>query len=318
MPIRSFNAALLACSLALPVAAASEPVQISRGTAHDTLFGLCLDGQQGIAVGAAGLVLETEDGGNSWTEFPSFSDLALLDVSCGDGPNLIVSQGGAIYRASEGTYQSVDTGTDARLLAVDSNSQGLAYAVGAFGTILRSEDAGLTWDLAVVDWEAVLNDFVEPHLYDVQVAENGVVTLVGEFELVMRSDDGGVTWQTAHKGEASLFGLNLNDDGSGFAVGQNGRVIRSTDGGISWSEVSTPTEGILLGVWSSENGDVLVSGIRNMMRSDDNGDSWELIEGGDLSTGWYQAVVVTDGGGASATTALLAGHQASIIKLEMN
>lgn len=318
MASRSVSVALLACSLALPLVAVGEPAQVYRGTAHDALFGLCLDGQQGVAVGGAGLVLETEDGGKNWVESPPFSDLALLDVSCGAGPNLIVSQGGAIFRASEGSYQAVESGTDARLLAVDSNSSGLAFAVGAFGTMLRSEDGGLTWELTPMDWEAVLNDFVEPHLYDVQVDDNGVVTVIGEFELVMRSADGGTTWETAHKGEASLFGLNLTADGNGFAVGQEGRIIGTSDGGESWSEVSSPTGGILLNVWSSESGQVLVSGIRNMLQSNDGGNTWQVITGGDLSTGWYQGLVVTDDGGTSAKTALLAGHQGSIIKLEMN
>tara|TARA_R110001592_G_scaffold363248_4_gene682211 strand:+ start:64313 stop:65221 length:909 start_codon:yes stop_codon:yes gene_type:complete len=302
----------------MPLVAVSEPVQVYRGTAHDALFGLCLDGQQGVAVGGAGLVLETADGGLSWTEMPAFANTALLDVSCGSGPNLIVSQGGAIFRANEGSYQAIDSGTDARLLAVDSNSSGLAYAVGAFGTILRSEDGGLTWELVPVDWEAILNDFVEPHLYDVQVDEAGVVTLVGEFELVVRSPDGGVTWETAHKGEASLFGLSLTADGSGFAVGQEGKIIRTSDGGSTWSEVESPTGGILLTVWSSAQGEVLISGIRNMLHSSDGGSTWDLIEGGDLNTGWYQGLVVVDDDGASSTTALLAGNQGSIIKLELN
>lgn len=318
MARRSANVALLVCSLALPLVAVGDPSPVYRGTAHDALFGLCLDGQQGVAVGGAGLVLETEDGGKNWTEVPPFSNIALLDVSCGSGANLIVSQGGVIYRASEGSYQAVESGTEARLLAVDSNSKGLAIAVGGFGSILRSEDAGLTWESIPVDWEAVLNDFVEPHLYDVQITEEGVVTVVGEFELVMRSSDGGTTWEAVHKGEASLFGLNLTADGNGFAVGQEGKILRTTDGGVSWWEADSPTGGILLNVWSSQNGQVLVSGIRNMLQSSDGGNTWRLIEGGDLSTGWYQGLVVTDNGGASATTALLAGHRGNILKLEMN
>jgi photosystem II stability/assembly factor-like uncharacterized protein len=309
--------ALLASSLALPLAAVGEPAQIYRGTAHDALFGLCLDGQQGIAVGGDGLVIESADGGQSWTPTEAFTETALLDVSCGTGSSLIVAQGGGIYRWSDGAYQAVDSGTDARLLSVASNSNGLAFAVGSFGAILRSEDGGQTWESLSTDWEAILNDFVEPHLYDVTVSEAGVVTIVGEFELVVRSPDGGETWETAHTGEASLFGLNLNADGSGFAVGQEGRIIGTTDGGVSWAEVPTPTGGILLSVWS-RGSEVLVSGIRNLLRSSDGGATWTLIKGGDLATGWYQGLVVIGEDGASGATALLAGHQGSVIELQLN
>jgi photosystem II stability/assembly factor-like uncharacterized protein len=315
---RSLSITLLACSFALPLAAVSEPVQVYRGTAHDAFFGLCLDGQQGIAVGGAGLVIESADGGQSWTPAAqAFTESALLDVSCGAGTSLIVAQEGGIYRQSDGAYQAVDSGTDARLLSVASNSHGLAFAVGSFGAILRSEDGGLTWESLSTDWEAILNDFVEPHLYDVTVSETGVVTIVGEFELVVRSQDGGETWETVHIGEASLFGLNLNADGSGFAVGQEGRIIGTTDGGASWAEVPTPTGSILLNVWSRGD-DVLVSGIRNVLRSSDGGATWTLIDGGDLNTGWYQGLVVIGEDGAPGATALLAGHQGSVIELQLH
>lgn len=319
MVLRSvISVGLLACSLALPLAASGEPTQIYRGTAHDALYGLCLKGQQGLAVGDAGLVLESADGGQSWETAPAFSDKALLDVSCGAGSSLIVAQEGGIFRLSDGAYQAVESGTDARLLSVANNSDGLAFAVGAFGTILRSEDGGQSWESLSTDWEAILNDFVEPHLYDVTVSEEGVVTIVGEFELVIRSPDGGETWETAHTGEASLFGLNLDDNGGGFAVGQDGKIIRTEDGGVTWTEIESPTGGILLSVWSSEGGEVLISGIRNLLYSNDEGATWTVREGGDLNTGWYQGLVITDDNSPHGEAALLAGHQGSVIKVQLN
>jgi photosystem II stability/assembly factor-like uncharacterized protein len=231
---------------------------------------------------------------------------------------LIVAQAGGIFRWDDGAYHAVDSGTDARLLGVASSQAGLAFAVGSFGTILRSTDSGQHWESVVIDWEAILNDFVEPHLYAVEVSRAGVVTIVGEFELVMRSLDGGETWATAHTGEASLFGLSINEDGGGFAVGQDGRVIRTGDGGATWSAVPTPTVSILLNVWSSAAGEVVVSGIRTLLRSSDGGNSWVLEEGADLNVGWYQGLVVTSGTETPGEAVLLAGHRASIIKLQLN
>jgi photosystem II stability/assembly factor-like uncharacterized protein len=311
---RSVCFALLACGLGLPLQSLAQPVQVFGGTAHDALYGLCLDGQRGIAVGSSGFVVESADGGQSWALGQSFSESALLDVSCGAGSTLIVGQQGSIFRSEGGVFKAVDSGTDARLLGIDNNSNGLAFAVGSFGTILRSMDDGVNWESVPVDWEAILNDFVEPHLYAVDVSSAGIVTIVGEFELVIRSTDGGETWETAHKGEASLFGLNMTADSAGFAVGQDGRVIRTEDGGVSWSEVPTPTEGILLNVWSATDGEVLITGIRNLLQSADGGASWELLEGGDLNTGWYQGLVVT----GDERSALLAGHQGNVLQLQLN
>jgi photosystem II stability/assembly factor-like uncharacterized protein len=315
---RSVCFALLAGGLGLPPGVAAEPVQVFSGTAHDALYGLCLDGQQGIAVGSSGFVIESADGGQSWTPGQNFTESALLDVSCGVGSTLIVAQQGGIFRSENGAFKAVDSGTDARLLGVDSNSHGLAVAVGSFGTILRSTDDGVSWKSLPLDWEAILNDFVEPHLYAVDVSPTGVITIVGEFELVIRSTDGGETWETAHKAEASLFGLTLNADGSGFAVGQNGRIIKTEDGGISWSQLPSPAVGILLNVWSGPDGEVLVSGIRNLLRSSDGGLSWKVLEGGDLNTGWYQGLVVTSGASSSGAAALLAGHHGNVLQVQLN
>jgi photosystem II stability/assembly factor-like uncharacterized protein len=110
----------------------------------------------------------------------------------------------------------------------------------------------------------------------------------------------------------------MNADGGGFAVGQDGRVIRTEDGGVSWSEVSTPTEGNLLNVWSAPDGDVLVSGIRNLLHSSDGGSSWKLLEGGDLNIGWYQGLAVTGGESSSGASALLAGHHGNVLQLQLN
>jgi photosystem II stability/assembly factor-like uncharacterized protein len=315
---RAKSGLLVACSLLGSMAIAGDPTGLYQGTAHDALYGLCLNDQQGIAVGSAGLIVESADGGQTWNPQQPFTGSALLGISCGEGPRLIVAQGGHIYRWDGQSYQSVDSGTDARLLGVDANADGLAFAVGGFGAVLRSTDGGQNWESIGFDWEAILNDFLEPHLYAVDVSAQGVITMVGEFELVLRSVDGGDSWDTVHKGEASLFGLDLRADGGGFAVGQEGRVLSTSDGGISWTEVPTPTNAILLDAWSAPGGDVLVTGIRTVLRSSDAGLSWTQVVGGDINVGWYQGLSVPSNDAASAGVALLAGHRGSIIKLQLN
>ncbi len=315
MGLRAAFALLLSCSLSCPVAGAAVAEGLYEGTAHDALYGLCLEGSHGIAVGAYGLVVESLDGGQTWQQRAPFTETALLDVTCGEGPGLIVGQQGHIFRLEDQQYEAVESGTDARLLGVDSNADGLAVAVGGFGTVLRSADGGRTWEALGFDWEAILNDFLEPHLYAVDVSPEGVITIVGEFELVLRSLDGGNSWDTVHQGEASLFSLDLRADGQGYAVGQKGRIIRTGDGGSSWSTLATPDEANLLDVWSGAGGDVLVSGIRTMLRSRDGGDSWESVAGGDLNTGWYQQLAVPAGEQMDTGYALLAGHRGRIISL---
>ena len=87
----------------------------------------------------------------------------------------------------------------ARILAVNVNANGLAYAVGGFGAVQKSVDWGKTWQPISIDWKAFTPDGAEPHLYDVHVSDAAEITIVGEFELILRSKD-------AHGTDASRAG----------------------------------------------------------------------------------------------------------------
>jgi photosystem II stability/assembly factor-like uncharacterized protein len=330
MNFRLLTRLVVALGVSLSGASLGNSIQVYKGTTHDALYGLCESGSQQLAVGDAGLVLESLDAGESWTKITPFTDNALLDISCSNGVSLIVGQEGKIYRRTvdgfttvEGSktvegFTAVTSSTKERLLSVsDVSDSGLAIAVGGFGAIVRSTDAGQSWQSITMDWPTLTNDFFEPHLYDVHVSDAGIMTVVGEFELIIQSLDQGDTWQTVHLGEASLFGLSLNANGIGFAVGQNGKIIATADGGRVWREAVTSSAGILLNVWSSGSGDVLISGIRNTLQSSDNGLSWNRIDQGVLSSGWYQGLSIIDGGNSQGKSALLAGHGGNLIKLEL-
>jgi photosystem II stability/assembly factor-like uncharacterized protein len=304
---------LLACAVC--GTAWATVTTVSQGIRHDALFGICLQGEEGIAVGDSGVVLKSVDGGSSWQRQPAFTKRALLDVNCGPGPQFIVGQEGLIFRRNGDGFRQMDSGSDQRLLAVASNAEGLAFAVGGFGTVLRSTDGGDSWEPLSFDWEAILNDFLEPHFYAVQITGDGTVTMAGEFGLVMRSTDNGDNWEVAHKGEESIFGMHLHGE-HGFAVGQDGLLLESTDGGASWASVEAPTDANLLDVWFSDEGRVLVTGIRELLVSEDKGDTWRSsVSEGDFAIGWYQRIVAAPENGSRGAV-LLAGHGGRIVKLE--
>ncbi len=287
---------------------------VHQGIVHDALYDVCLDGQSGLAVGLAGTVLTTDDAGLTWQDGSAGVVNALLGVSCGTNASLVVGQTGVIMRKSgDGDWINIDSGTDQRLLSVSANESGLAVVVGGFGTVLKSTDGGLTWAPLSFDWEAILNDFYEPHVYDVNVSAEGIITLVGEFDLVLRSADQGETWATVNKGDTSLFAVDFRDANNGFAVGQNGKVVKTLDGGLTWAVMPVPTQENLLDVWSSGN-QVLVTGIRTLLRSRDDGLNWETITEGDVTVQWYQALKGTASGGKD--NVVMVGHSGRIINIK--
>jgi photosystem II stability/assembly factor-like uncharacterized protein len=291
--------------------AASEVDPLVTGTAHQALFAVSTYGTAGVAVGAAGAILESGDSGKTWKAVtPAPTPLALLGVSVRQGHALAVGQVGTVLVMDEsGKWVKTDAGTNNRLFSVSVNADGNAAAVGAFGTVIRSADGGKTWAAVAPDWNGYAENGEQPHLYDVNVDEKGAITVCGEFGLILRSGDGGKSWKTLHKGDASLFAMELSADGGGYAVGQNGEVLHSTDHGDNWSELRLGTGAILLGVHAAD-GKILITGMHDMLLSRDNGQNWTHLRSEEINTTWYQG---TGGGGGQPLLAV--GHAGQIIRI---
>jgi len=277
-----------------PDGAAADAVKaLHSGTPHDALFDVAFEGARGIAVGAFGAVLASSDGGATWRrEAPlPTANLALLSVAMRGGKCLAVGQSGLAFASADcKAWKAVTQVTKSRLLAVNVNAQGVAYAVGGFGTVLRSTDWGQTWSVQTIDWKAFTKDGAEPHLYGVHVAADGTPTAVGEFELILRADAAGTNWKALRKGERSLFALSVRDDGRAYAVGQSGAVLASSDGGASWRALSSGTEAILTAVHAGPKGQLLASGINTLLASKDEGGSWTRVASALIAHGRHQAI----------------------------
>lgn len=273
-------------------AASGEPQLVARGIAHDMLYGLSIEGQHGISVGDAGLIMETADGGASWTkQGKSPTDLGLFGVVRKQGKCIAGGQGGLILISTDCKQWAVSPPVSkARILSVNVNGNGTAYAVGGFGAVLKSADWGKTWEPVSIDWKGFTSEGAEPHLYDVHVADDGEVTVVGEFELILRSKDGGAKWTALHKGKRSLFNLNLLENGEAYAVGQEGVILKSPDRGATWSEQESGTKSILTGIWAQPGGQAVASGIYTILYSENGGKTWRQDASKLARMGSYQAV----------------------------
>lgn len=303
-----FGLLALCCSMAWggPVTP-GEPQIVFLGAPHDTIFAFGMEGMSGIAVGDFGLVVETGDGGKTWlrqTKPPT--DLGLFAVARKAGKCIAGGQQGLVITADDCKQWRISAPvSSARILAIDVNAGGVAYAVGGFGTLLKSTDWGKTWQALAPDWKALSTGGAEPHLYDVHVAENGDATVVGEFEMVLRSRDGGAHWGLLHKGKRSLFGLKVMDSGNIYAVGQEGMVLKATDNGTRWTELDSGTKAILTGIWATPDGQVVASGIHTILFSSDGGMTWHADRSRLAQTGWHQAVTGSDQGNGRLNAVLV-------------
>lgn len=281
------GAVLLAATVSVgPVQAEADVSTVHVLSPHRDLFDLAIDQDRWIAVGALGSVLESEDGGRTWMDQSLDTQLALLAVAADGGQAVGVGQMGLVAIRSNGAWSMHQAPTQERLLAVATEHGGLTIAVGAFGTMLVSEDAGENWRFVEIDWMEFDPTGNEPHLYDVHL-ERDRILVVGEFGMVLESTDGGGDWRLMRRGEESLFALHVYGQTT-YAVGQNGIVIRNKGPGSAWEKLQTGVVANLLGIVQRDgSGDLIVSGMRAVLRSSDGGDSWSAIEADDFSRSWY-------------------------------
>ena len=148
-----------------------------------------------VAVGGFGTVVVSEDGGATWEARhldwaelqPDGLEAHLYDVSIGDGGEILICGEFAMILASDDrgeTWQLRHRG-DASLFAMHIDVQGLGFAVGQEGTVLRTRDAGATWQPVTSGSRA--------NLLDVWHSKEGEVVAIG-IRALLRSRDQGQTW----------------------------------------------------------------------------------------------------------------------------
>lgn len=214
-----------------------------------------------VAVGDAGAIVTSNDG-VAWAQQASPAPVNLYGVTAGAGRVVVVGDFGAILVSDDGvTYRERSSGTDATLYEVGFDGDSTFVAVGAAGTVVISQDAGLTWqatfaglgnDLYGVaygngtwvtvgqagiilqgespfDW-SVSADNVLPDLNDVNFAQN-LFMVVGNDGNALTSPDGINFGSSVTNTGQFLYGSAFGN-GQFFIVGSGGRALNSRDGAI--------------------------------------------------------------------------------------
>lgn len=133
------------------------------------------------------------------------------------------------------------SGVTYRLRGVSAVSERVAWASGAGSTVLRTEDAGLTWHKINVTTEAL--DFRDIDAIDAQTAY--VMSIGnGPASRIYKTVDAGKSWTLQFKNDdpkAFLDAMSFWDANHGIAFGDSVDkqfyILTTTDGGRTWSRV---------------------------------------------------------------------------------
>ncbi len=209
------------------------------------LFSICFVNEKiGWAAGEWSTILHTTDSGTTWSRQTEEVDKIFSNILFTDPLNgWIVGEAGIIQHSSDGgkTWQEQMPKSFERasieelfenqrpaLFNIFARDKQTVLLCGMDGHILRTADAGKTWD--------VMPTGTKLSLYSLFLIGNRGWA-VGDKGAYLTSSDSGKTWQVQDDVIKSKFwfrDIYFSNADTGWVVGQSGTAVRTSDGGKTW------------------------------------------------------------------------------------
>lgn len=239
------------------------------------------DQLNGWAVNLDGLIFHSTDGGSSWTLQTTVHGTNMQMIQFFDLQEGWVIGGDDFFHTTNGgqtwAQSQVPSGTWAYGGRFFDRLNGVA--VGEYGSIVRTNDGGQTW-------QTVARQGSSQRLWDVEYADSNTVFMAGDNGVISRSTDGGASWKSIQSGGTAVtHGFDSIDARAAWAGQDGGEIVYTTNGGVQWIRVSVrgfDVFGHLMAVafanrstgWAAGGNDQF-SGSRGIIsRSTDGGRSW--------------------------------------------
>ena len=243
----------------------------------------------GWAVGDAGTLLSTSDGGKTWVQQASHTDNDLFDVRFVDEKTgWVVGEHGIVLKTTNAghTWKPQHSHTANTLFAISFLDKKTGLVVGDSGTIIKTTNAGKSWSPKI--------SLTANGLYGVSFADKDHAWAVGDESTILASIDGGKTWKAQYPpagGSAdrdsvagaaprriypNLYDVWFVSPKVGFAVGEQGDLIVTRNAGKSWTIMPEGTADTWYGVRfaTPKIGWVVGTG-GQIMQTTDAGRSWQ-------------------------------------------
>ncbi len=220
--------------------------------------------------GHHGGILETQDGGRTWTPLPVAAD-AMGMRPAADGSIVIAghevfvgsSDGGQTWARIAADLPNIDIHAFAR----DPLDPRRMWAYLAEGGVYESADGGSHW-----------TKVYDGHIpFMAATTDRSSVALVGvePFQGFARSADGGRTWSPVSQPEAfPTYSIAATQDGRVVALGVSDGLLRSEDSGATWTTIKLPEPAFAIALSDDGQTMAVVTRTTDVYRSDDGGRTW--------------------------------------------
>lgn len=251
-----------------------RPATISPFATSSMMLDVTRAGERIVAVGDRGVVLLSDDEGQTWRQPAMVPINATLNAVSFVDSNTGWSVGhwGVILNTVDGgetwQRQRLDTSEDRPLFSVHFSDARHGTAVGLWSLLLRTEDGGQTWQELTLD----------PPPGDTR-AESDLMRIFSSILLPLRLRSGHTL------ADRNLMRIFADKRGHLFIAGERGTVLRSTDQGRTWRYHETGYHGSFWTGVALPDGTLLIAGLRgSLYRSLDGGETWAPVHSGTSSS----------------------------------
>ncbi len=203
------------------------------------------DGSHGWAVGTKGIILATENSGETWLAQTRGTNEDLYSITFAADGQLGWAVGyGTILSTGNGgkTWQTQTRDKTEVLLGITFSADGQhGWAVGWNSTILSTDNGGKSWQAQASESTIGKRSRIVGELSGIVFAADGQHGwAVGWHGTILATDNGGKTWQAQTSGtNESLTGIAFAADAQhGLAVGDKLTLLTTANGGKIWSPVA--------------------------------------------------------------------------------
>ena len=241
-----------------------------------------IDNLNGFAGGSSGKVLQTTDGGATFTEIIDFGSGSNYSLYFSDVNTGYIPSGGDVYITTDaGATWNPSTAFDQTLRGIAPSASGLV-AVGNYGTSLLSTDNGATWE---TKFEYVTQELIRKIYFvdsNTGYAPSGSTSAADSLGFILKTTDGGQNWaMMPYNFKFSIYTLAMPSSTVWYAGTGNNKIFKTTDAGDTWTEQTEPISGTThdfyeIGFADVDNG-YAVGQSGNIIKTTDGGTNWTTV-----------------------------------------